>query len=128
MKPRAGSPLHNPYQGLLLTLPQSFCVRVLITIIYVLLQWGGSAHPEPPHLPAATNCQTTPGAGGISHLGAKGFQTLFSGLKDEVPALKATDTRVDFTVLGRVAGGGGRLRRVPHLSALQPFSAPPLRA
>ena len=74
----------------------------------VLRQWGGSSHLEPPTLVAATNSKNTAGAGRIFHLGTKCFQTLFSGLKGEVPALKATDTRVGFTVVGPVREGGVR--------------------
>lgn len=38
-------------------------------------------------------------------LGAKGFQTLFSGLEGEVPALKPTDSAVDFSAEGRCGEG-----------------------
>lgn len=97
----------------------------------ILRQWGGSSHLEPPHLCAAT-FKNTAGAGRIFDLEPKCFQTLFSGLKDEVPALKETATTGDFTVEGRMRGtdgccGGPTCPSAnPSRPLVWPVAAPPL--
>lgn len=88
----------------------------------ILRQCGGSSHLEPPHLCVPTS-KNTAGAGMIFDLGAKRFQTLFSGRKDEVLASKATNTTADFTMEGPVrVGGGGAAAGAPPVSPL-PFPA-----
>lgn len=82
----------------------------------ILRQWGGSSHLEPPHLCAATS-KNTAGAGRIFDLEPKCFQTLFTGLKDEVPALKETATTGDFAVERRMRGtDGGAAAGAPPVS------------
>lgn len=74
---------------------------------------------EPPHLRAATS-KNTADAGRIFDLGTECLQTLFSGLKGEVVALKRrTPQRISPWRRGWRGCGGG-----PHLSVLPPFPAP----
>lgn len=79
---------------------------------------------EPPHSSAATS-KNTADAGRIFDLGAKCFQTLFSGLKDEMPAQQATDTTVDFPERGE---GGRAVAGTPPVSPpAPPRPSPPPR-
>lgn len=93
-----------------------------------LRQWRGSSHLEPPHSSAATS-KNTADAGRIFDLGAKCFQTLFSGLKDEMPAQQATDTTVDFPERGEggraVAGTPPVSPPAPPRPLVWPVAAPP---